>query len=481
MVPIPPGVFDILPTAKEKEWQTSWLWDFVESVARKTAKNFGFKEIRTPIFERTELFVRSVGETSDIVTKEMYTFQDKGNRSMTLRPEGTAPVMRSFIENNLHMISPVTKLFYIGPMFRYERAQAGRFRQHHQLGVEVIGNSAPEQDAELIAMLFTLYGRLGLKNLNVYINSIGNQETRKSFKTALQAYYKQYFQDLSTDSKVRFEKNPLRILDSKDPKDIEINKGAPSILDYLDAECKAHFEAIQNMLTSLGIPFAINSKLVRGLDYYNKTVFEITAGELGAQNSVGAGGRYDGLLKTLGGPDLPAVGFGTGIERIIQTMLGQEVEYAKTEGPSLFIIPLGDEAKAKSFILLQQLRQDGISAEMDFSGKKLGKAMQYANSISAKYVAVIGENELKTAIFELKEMASGTTFKLPINSLSRILKIEEHSKEFLKTWKEISKPFQDHSEVDFFTKKILEEISDAKSTFSNLHQSVDIVNSLLKE
>lgn len=480
MIPIPPGVFDILPKS-EKEWQNSLLWNFVETVIRQTAKDFGFKEIRTPIFERTELFTRSVGETSDIVTKEMYTFQDKGDRSMTLRPEGTASVMRSFIENNLHMISPVTKLFYIGPMFRYERAQAGRYRQHHQFGVEAIGNNSPLQDAELIAMLYTLYNRLGIKNLSVYINSIGNPETRKRFKTALKDYYKEYFQNLSTDSKIRFEKNPLRILDSKDAKDIEINKNAPSVLDYLDTDCSEHFKSVQTMLTSLKIPFTLNNKLVRGLDYYNKTVFEITAGELGAQNSVGAGGRYDGLLKSLGGPDLPTIGFGTGIERIIQTMLGQEVTYPKTDGPSLFIIPLGDEAKAKSFILLQNLRQEGISAEMDYSGKKLGKAMQYANAISAKYVAVIGENELKTGIFELKEMESGIAFKLPITSLSRILKIEAGQDQFLKNWKEISKPFQDRSEIEFFTKKILNEISDAKNTFSDLHQSVEIVDSLLKE
>lgn len=481
MFSTPPGVFDILPISQEKnEWKQSFLWNYVESVIRNTVKDFGYQEIRTPIFERTELFTRSVGETSDIVSKEMYTFQDKGDRSLSLRPEGTAPVMRSFVENKMHMESSVTKLFYIGPMFRYERAQAGRYRQHHQFGAEAIGNASAEQDVEMIDMLYTLYNRLGLKNLNVYINSIGNQETRAKFRTALQSYYKTVFKELSADSKIRFDKNPLRILDSKDENDIRINENAPSILDYLDDECKTHFDNVQKLLTALNIPYQINHKLVRGLDYYNKTVFEITAGELGAQNSVGAGGRYDGLLKTLGGPDLPTIGFGTGIERIIQTMIGQGVTLPKNLGPTLFIIPLGENAKLPCFTLLHELRQNGISAEMDFSGKKLNKVMQHANEIAAKYVAVIGENELKAGSCDLKEMSSGQTTSIPIVNLNRILKIETDAIDFIEMWKSMSEPFSHSSELEFFTKKITQNISEAKDLSSNLLKSIEMIQGILK-
>jgi histidyl-tRNA synthetase len=481
MITIPPGVFDILPSAQEKnQWRNSSIWNFVESIVRETAKDFGYQEIRTPIFERTELFVRGVGETSDIVTKEMYTFQDKGDRSMTLRPEGTAPVMRSFVENQLHMVSPVTKLFYIGPMFRYERPQSGRYRQHHQFGVEVIGVASPEQDAEIIAMLYTLYSRLGLKNLKVHINSIGDKIARESFKTELQNYYRKFLHELSADSKVRYEKNPLRILDSKDPNDIKINEQAPSILKFLSDESLKHFETMQNLLTALNIPFAINDKLVRGLDYYNKTVFEITAGELGAQNSIGAGGRYDGLLKTIGGPDLPSIGFGTGIERIIQTMLGQGIALPKNFKLDLFIIPLGDDAKKASFSLLHKLRQSGISTEMDFSGKKLNKVMQYANQIGVKHVVVIGENELKIGIVELKNMETGLIDKIPLENLKRILKIESTTDNFVHLWKELSQPFEHQSEADFFTKKISQIISETKNLSSTLLKSLDTIQGILK-
>jgi len=482
MITTPPGVFDILPVNQEKnKWQNSNIWNFVESVIRQTAKDFGYQEIRTPIFERTELFVRSVGETSDIVTKEMYTFKDKGDRSMTLRPEGTAPVMRSFIENQLHMASPITKLFYIGPMFRYERSQAGRYRQHHQFGAEAIGNGTPLQDAEVIDMLYTLYQRLGLKNLKVCINSIGDKATLNNFRDHLKGYYMQFFDELSEDSKVRFEKNPLRILDSKDANDIKINAQAPSILDFLEPHCKEHFEALQTLLTQLDIPYTINDKLVRGLDYYNNTVFEITAGELGSQNSVGGGGRYDGLLKTLKGPDLPATGFGTGIERIIQTMLGQEIELPKNPHPSLFIIPLGEEAKGPCFSLLHDLRQSGISSEMDFSNKKLNKIMQYANEINAKNVIVVGENELKTGIVELKNMETGLIHKTPLENLKRILKIEANVNDFIQMWEEMSRPFEHESEAEFFIQKITQNISETKSLSSNLLKSLSTIQKLLQE
>jgi histidyl-tRNA synthetase len=411
----PPGVFDILPEDPSEKWKSSYLWQYVEGAIRKIAKEYCLKEIRTPIFERTELFLRGVGETTDIVTKEMYTFLDKGERSITLRPEGTAPAMRAFIEHGLSNTSSLNKLFYIGPMFRYERAQAGRYRQHHQFGVEIIGVAEPEQDAEVISLLYNLYSRLGLKNLTVNVNSIGDAASRTAFKEALQSYLKQYFNELSQDSQVRFEKNPLRILDSKNPKDIEIVAGAPSILDFLNDESKKHFERVLQQLTLLGIPYQVNAKLVRGLDYYNQTVFEIVAGELGAQNSIGGGGRYDGLLKTLGGPDLPAFGFGTGIERIIQTLINQNVELPESDVPALFLIPLGDKAKEQVLVQAQRLRNRGIATLVDLSGKKLNKAMQLANTTGARFTAVIGDDEIQSGRLKLKDMKTGesvdTTFE----------------------------------------------------------------------
>lgn len=413
-VNIAPGVFDIIPNDKKEPWKSSHLWNYVEEVIRKTAQDYGYQEIRTPLFERTELFARGVGATSDIVSKEMYTFIDKGDRSMSLRPEGTAPVMRAFIEHQLHQESSLHKLFYIAPMFRYERTQAGRYRQHHQFGAEAIGNSSPEQDVELIDLLFTLYRRLGLRHLQLNINSIGNLECRTAYRLALQDYLRVFFDKLSPESRARFDANPLRILDSKDPGDRELLQNAPSILDFLTSECKDHFNEVIQLLNQLNIPHTINSQLVRGLDYYNRTVFEITAGELGAQNSIGGGGRYDGLMKDLGGPDLPCIGFGTGLERIIQTLLKQELVIPPAFHPVLFIIPLGVNAKKACFSILHQLRQRNIAAQMDFSGKKLGRLMQAADQMQAKFVAVVGDNELLAQELDLKEMATGKVFKAPL-------------------------------------------------------------------
>lgn len=421
-IPIPPGVFDILPVDSKERWRSSYLWQYIEEKIREIAHQYGFREIRTPVFERTELFLRGVGETTDIVSKEMYTFEDKGQRSMTLRPEGTAPAMRAFIEHQLSQESSIHKLYYIEAMFRYERAQAGRYRQHHQFGVEAIGNGAPEQDAEVIDLIYTLYQRLGLKNLVVNLNSIGDPSTRAAYRESLVAYFKQHYDQLSRDSQNRLQANPLRILDSKEAQDIAINAHAPSILDFLNDECRDHFEGVKKLLESLQIPYRINPQLVRGLDYYNKTVFEIVAMELGAQNSLVGGGRYDGLLKTLGGPDLPSIGFGTGIERILQTLIRQEIPMPQQHRPAIFLIALGEEAVQHGFKLLKELRQAGIAAEMDFSGKKLNKAMQYADHIKARTVAVIGDNELQTGTVSLKEMESGSKRDVALTDLMNQLK-----------------------------------------------------------
>ena len=483
---IAPGVFDIVPFYALREnttelWRASHLWNFIESTIRKTAAEYGFQEIRTPVFERTELFKRGVGETSDIVSKEMYTFDDKGGRSMSLRPEGTAPAIRAFLESNIQQSAPIHKLFYIGPMFRYERTQAGRYRQHHQFGAEVIGSTAPEQDVELIDMIYTLYQRLGLKNLKVDINSIGDIACRNAYKQALKDYLEDRKEELSADSKIRLELNPLRILDSKNPKDKEITAEAPSILDFLSEECKEHFNEVQNLLNLLGIPFQINTSLVRGLDYYNKTVFEITSGELGAQNSVAGGGRYDGLLKTLGGNDLPATGFATGLERVIQAMIKQEVPLPSPYAPRIFLIALGKAAKTVCFSLLHKLRLEGISATMDFTDRKINKTMQYANQIKAEYVAVIGDEELQNEKAELKHMPSGEKRILPLHSMALILSQEKKNEEFFKSMEELSKPFEDQTEANYFLDSLSATINETTKAAENLKQAIQSLNSNLTE
>ncbi|MGM0440092.1 MAG: histidine--tRNA ligase [Chlamydiota bacterium] len=425
-ISIPKGTFDILPhhLLDKEEWRASEIWNYLESQMRQIAREYGFKEIRTPIIERTELFQRGVGETSDIVSKEMYTFLDKGQRSLTLRPEGTACVMRSFLEKNLNNKSPYHKLFYIGPMFRYERQQAGRYRQHHQFGVEAIGSAAPESDAECIALLYTLLKRLGLSHITLHLNSVGDTASRQHYREALREYLKPHFSELSAESKERFDKNPLRILDSKAPQDREILKDAPSILEYLDEDSHSHFQRVCQALELLKIPYCLNNRLVRGLDYYSRTVFEITSSELGAQNSLGGGGRYDGLIKSLGGPDLPAFGFGTGIERVIQTMLSQKVEIPADFRPQLYIIPLGESARQQCFSLLQNLRLRHIAAEMDYSDKKLKQSMRYANNIRAQYCLIIGDNEIATNAAQLKNMDSGNSHQIPFNLESILQEIQ---------------------------------------------------------
>lgn len=477
---IPPGVFDILPHDEKDPWKNSFLWNYVESHIRQIASEFGFHEIRTPIFERTELFERSSGETSDIVTKEMYTFEDKGKRLLSLRPEGTAPAIRAFIENNLANQNSVHKLFYIAPMFRYERSQAGRYRQHHQFGVEAIGNKDPEQDVEVISLIYILYQRLGLQNLNVCINTLGDEASRINFRKALIDYLSNYKENLSEESLKRLEINPLRILDSKDPSDKEILQNAPSIHQFLNNESREHFEKVKELLDDLSIPYSISNHLVRGLDYYNHTVFEITSGDLGSQNSIVGGGRYDGLIKTLGGPDLPAFGFGTGIERIIQTMLKQMVPLPRPNHPILFLIPLDKNAKKRCFKILYELREQGIPTEMDFSGRKLGKVMQYANQLRADYVAVIGEKELESNQLELKEMFSGIKYLISFSSLAPILKLEKERDGYLKALQHLSKPFQSMEEKNFYINKLSTSITQTSNVVTHLEEALNTFKQLIE-
>lgn len=413
---LPPGMFDIVPHDLHEPWRQSHLWQEVEALMRHMAHLYGFAEIRTPILEKTELFIPTVGEGSDIVSKEMYTFEDRGNRSLTLRPEGTAPVMRAIVEGKLHEHPSNHKLYYIAPMFRYDRPQAGRYRQHHQFGVEAIGDNSPRQDAELIDLAYRLYTRLGLTNLKILLNSLGNHNSRQLYKERLKTYLTPHFQHLSADSQTRFTTNPLRILDSKSLQDQAILKEAPSILDCLEPSCLEHFEEVKHWLNTLGIPFIEKSDLVRGLDYYNGTVFEIVSGNIGAQSSIGGGGRYDGLLAKLGGPSLPTVGFGTGIERILQAMQNQGISTTHTQAPMLFLIALGERAQSEGFLFVHRLRQAGISVHMDYTTRKLSKLMSLASQMGARYVIVLGENELETGHIQLKELATGKLTQAPLDA-----------------------------------------------------------------
>jgi len=470
---IPPGVFDILPVDDNDAWKSTYLWQFLENVIRETANNFGYREMRTPIFERTELFSRGVGEGTDIVSKEMYTFIDRGERSMSLRPEGTAPAMRAFIQNKRYNQGSVHKYYYIGPMFRYERSQAGRYRQHHQFGIEAIGNRSAEQDAEVIDLIYTVYKRLGLQNLTVCINTLGSKEERGKFRDALKAYFMQFRDVLSDDSQRRLEENPLRILDSKADQDQEAIANAPSILDYLSGESLSRFEMLQDLLSQIEIPFEITPRLVRGLDYYNHTVFEIVSGDLGAQNSLVGGGRYDGLIKTLGGPDLPAIGFGCGLERVIQTMLKQVVSLPQADSPLLYFIPLGQKARQACFNLTHRLRVAGIDVEMDYSGKKLNKVMQHANQQRARFVAVVGERELEDGVVSLKEMESGNEHPAPLYHLENILLLEQKRSILNEATAILWKPLKDPMEQNYFMSSIDKSIQKTAEWAQEMKETLD--------
>lgn len=422
MYQIPKGLYDILPYGADENWKLSYYWQYLEEIIKKIALDYSFKELRTPIFEKTEVFIKSAGETSDIVKKEMYTFKDKADRLMTLRPEGTAAVMRAFVENNLQSLPPPYKFYYIGPMFRYDRPQAGRYRQHYQFGIEAIGSSSYFQDVEVIDLLMQLYRRLGLKNLTLNINSVGDIETRQNYKKELQAFLKPHFDELSKESQERFSKNPLRILDSKEEEDKKFLQNIPSILDFLSPSAKKHFADVCASLKELDIDFVVNEKLVRGLDYYNHTVFEVVSGKIGSQNSLGGGGRYDGLVKSFGGPDLSAFGFGTGMERIIQTMIEQNIEVSDNSNPFIYFIPLDESSETLCFKLTLNLRHLKVPVENSLSVRKLQKSLQTANYLKAKYAVIIGENELKTSTILLKDLEKREQSSLPLGTCLEFIK-----------------------------------------------------------
>lgn len=394
------GTKDVLPGEIYKT-------QYIESTALDVAERFGFKEIRTPVFEHTELFQRGVGDTTDVVQKEMYTFDDKGGRSITLRPEGTAGAARSFLENGLCNETLPQKVCYLTSCYRYEKPQAGRLREFHQFGVECFGAQSPLADAEIISLANTFFKELGVKDLTLEINSIGCPTCRAEYHKALKTYFEGRKDELCDTCKDRLERNPMRILDCKSPVCSEIAKDAPVVLDYLCDECREHFEKVKSYLNAQNIAFKVNPRIVRGLDYYTKTVFEFISESIGAQGTVCGGGRYDGLIEELGGQKTPSLGFGLGIERLMLLMEAQGCEFPKESMPDLFIAALGEKAQLKAVEIANDMREEGFTCLYDVNGRGLRAQMKYANKLGAKYTIVLGDDEVESGIAKLKNMESG--------------------------------------------------------------------------
>ena len=393
------GTNDILPEESNK-------WQFVESKMLETALQFGFKEIRVPVFEHTEVFLRSVGDTTDVVQKEMYTFDDKGGRSITLSPELTAGVIRSAIEKGLVNGALPQKLCYIGGCYRYEKPQAGRLREFHQFGVECVGAAAPNADAEVISLAKSVLDNIGIKNISLEINSIGCPECRKEYHKALKEYFSANAENLCDTCKDRLDRNPMRILDCKSPVCKKIAENAPVVIDFLCDDCRDHFEKVKANLEAMQIEYKVNPKIVRGLDYYTRTVFEFVSGDIGAQSTVCGGGRYDGLIGQMGGPKTPSLGFAMGIERLMMVLSAQNAELPKAPTCDLFIATLGENAILKASALCRLLRDEGYKVQTDICGRGLKAQMKYADKIGAKFTLVLGDNEVESGKATLKNMSN---------------------------------------------------------------------------
>lgn len=405
------GTLDLLP-------KESYKTQYIESAVREIAENFGFYEMRTPVFEHTELFQRSVGETTDVVQKEMYTFEDKGGRSITLRPEGTAGAARAFLENGLFNEALPQKIYYLTSCYRYEKPQAGRLREFHQFGVEAFGAASPAQDAEIIALANEVFNYLGVENLTLEINSIGCPTCRAEYQKALKAYFESYTSELCETCRGRLERNPMRILDCKSSVCSKIAAGAPKILDYLCDDCRAHFDAVQQYLNAMQIDFTVNPEIVRGLDYYTRTVFEFVSNEIGAQGTVCGGGRYDGLLEELGGKPMPACGFGMGIERLLLLMDAQKTPFPERKSCDIYFASMGDKANLEAARLALDLRNEGLSAQFDTVGRGLKAQMKYADKLGALYTVVLGDEELKTRKAKLKNMKDGNLTDISLDGFT---------------------------------------------------------------
>jgi histidyl-tRNA synthetase len=399
----PKGTKDMLP-------MDAYKWHFLEEKLKGIAHTYGFREIRTPMFESTELFTRGVGETTDVVQKEMYTFLDKGNRSVTLKAEGTAPAVRAFVESSMYADAQPTKLYYFTPVFRYENVQKGRLRQHHQFGVELFGSKEPSADAEVISIAMRAFEELGVKGLTLKINSIGHPECRKDYNVLLKEYLTPHYDDLCPVCQERFHKNPMRILDCKERGCQIITKGAPLILDHVCEECHDHFEHLKGYLDAMGISYEVDKGIVRGLDYYSKTVFEIVNKDI----TVCGGGRYDYLIEEIGGPSMPAVGFGMGLERLLLTLEAEGIKIPEPLRFDVFIASMGDAESMKAASMAFMLRKKGIKVDIDHMGKKLKAQMKYANKIGARFTMILGEEELTNNKASLKNMENGEQIEVPL-------------------------------------------------------------------
>ncbi len=410
MINIPKGTKDVLPS-------DSYKWQYVESMARKAAHLYGFREIRTPAFEHTELFTRSIGDDTDVVKKEMYTFFDKGNRSITLKPEGTSPVARSFVENALDALSLPLKMYYITPVFRYENPQAGRLREHHQFGVELYGGDNAALDYEVISLAHTFLSSVGVTGLVLNLNSIGCEKCRGKYNEALKAYLAGKLDEMCPTCRERFEHNPLRILDCKVEGCKKIVEGAPRILDYICDDCKAHMTELESLLKRGGIEYVINPNIVRGLDYYTKTVFEFVTTALGSQGTVCGGGRYNHLVESVGGKPTPCVGFGLGLERLLMLLDSIGVNIENDDRPDIFVISQNQGLTDKCRDVVMMLRKNGIAADTDNTGRSLKAQFRYADKLAAKYVVVIGDTEASTGVVTVKKLADGTSEQTTIDNL----------------------------------------------------------------
>jgi histidyl-tRNA synthetase len=402
------GIHDIFPP-------DIYIWQKVENVAANIFSAYGFQELRAPIIESTDIFIRSIGETTDIVEKEMYTFNDKAGRRIALRPEGTAPVVRCYVENHLYNLPAPQKFFYSGPMFRHERPQAGRFRQFFQIGVEAFGVGEPKIDAEILSMLKLFFERLGLKNLNFEVNSIGCEECRPDYRKALISFFSDRIEGFCPDCKRRLDQNPLRILDCKVEGCRKLREGAPQVTHFLCSECKEHFNTLLSFLTLLNIPYVINPNMVRGLDYYTRTTFEVTCEHLGAQNAVAAGGRYDRLVEDFGGPQTPAIGFAIGMERITSLLKSSGTD--SIPAPSVFIALIGKSAEREGLVIAETLRQKGTWVELGYTGNSLKSQMRRADRLSTGYVLIIGDDEITSGRLKWKRLSDGTQGEIPITEV----------------------------------------------------------------
>ena len=424
----PPGTHDILPPAlaadsAKRDWPDDIdKWHWLEGIFRNLCGLYGYEEVRTPVFEQTDLFKRAVGEGTDIVSKETYDFIDRGNRSMTLRPEGTAPALRAYLQHRLYIDRPVCKLYYVSSIYRYERKQKGRYREHHQVGIEVLGAAGPDIDAEVIALATSFFTRLGITRLTLKLNSVGTTESREKYVEALRSYAEPLLSEMSEDNQRRFQENALRMLDSKSPRDQELLSDAPLLTDYLDDESRRHFEELQGYLTGLGIDYELDPRLVRGFDYYTRTAFEIQSPDVGSQSALAGGGRYDKLVKELGGPPTPGIGFGLGIERALIALQTAGIAVPEPPGLMALLCPLGARARSACVHLVAQMRAANMMTDMVYSGRKLNDMLEQADKRRARYALIVGDDEIEDGVVQVRDMRTKQQVAVSIAHVAETLR-----------------------------------------------------------